>query len=280
MQPESQPGSLAERLWTLRMEAGLTAQQLADGLGWPQSTGRGKVSKIENRKQVPSEDDIRGWTRVTGNVALADELLDQRADMLTKRTRWRRGLSGDRAVVVQQERDQRTQEATLIRNAETVLIPGLLQTYGYARSIFSQASLVYGEVDADAAVSARMQRQQVLYDTGKTFEFVMTEAALHLMPCPRRVMLGQLDRLLTLGMDNVVLGIIPFGAELPLAPYNSFLLLDNDLTVETLAGKDEESAGDASARYHRIFELLMAEAVTGDAARRLIMSAAERLREA
>jgi hypothetical protein len=27
-------------------------------------------------------------------------------------------------------------------------------------------------------------------------------------------------------MDNVTLGIIPFGTELPLAPYNSFLLQD------------------------------------------------------
>jgi len=85
-------------------------------------------------------------------------------------------------------------------------------------------------------------------------------------------------RLLSLGMDNVTLGVIPFGTELPLAPYNSFLLLDDDLSVETLAGKDEERAEDAAELYHRIFDLLMAEARTGDSARRLIATAADRLR--
>jgi hypothetical protein len=255
----------------------LTGDQLAEALGWPEATGRGKVSKIENDRQMPSEDDIRGWLAATGHEEMADELLDLLAGMTTQRTRWRQGLRASGAAGVQEDRDRRTQEAVRIRNAETVLIPGLLQTSEYARSVIAQASLLYGTVDADAAVAARMQRQQVLYDPSKTFEFVMTESALLLMPCSRQVMLGQLDRLLTLGMPNVLLGIIPLATELPLVPYNSFLLLDGDLTVETLAGKDEER--DASALYNRIFDLLMAEARTGDDARRLIGAAAERLRE-
>jgi hypothetical protein len=195
------------------------------------------------------------------------------------RTRWRQQrLGGGQAAAVQEARDRTTRAAIRIRNAETVLIPGLLQTSGYARSIIAQASALYGAVDVDAALQARMQRQQVIYDTSKTFEFVFTEAALYLLPCSRQVMLGQLDRLLSLGMDNVTLGIIPFGTELPLAPYNSFLLQDDDLTVETLAGKDEERAEDAAELYHRIFELLMTEARTGDDARALIATAADRLR--
>ena len=51
------------------------------------------------------------------------------------------------------------------------------------------------------------------------------------------------------------------------------------VTVETWAGKDEERAGDESAVHARIFDLLMAEAVTGDEARRLIAGAAASLRE-
>jgi transcriptional regulator with XRE-family HTH domain len=261
----------------LRKAAGLTGDQLAAALGWGEATGRGKVSKIENDRQMPSEDDIRSWVSATGHPELADELLDLRAGMLTKRTRWRQGLRAGGAEGVQEERDRRTREATVIRNAETVLIPGLLQTSEYARGVYAQASLLYGTVDVDVLVRARMQRQDVLYDTSKTFEFVMTEAALLLMPCPRQVMLGQLDRLLSLGMPNVTLGIIPLATELPLVPYNSFLLLDGDLTVETLAGKDEER--DSSALYNRIFDLLMQEARTGDDARRLIAAAAGRLRE-
>lgn len=274
---ESQPGSLAERLLRLRRDAGLTGEQLAQQLVWGERTGRPKVSKIENGRQLPSADDIQAWAQATGHPEQANELLDLRADMLTVHTRWRQRLKGG-DTAVQQERDQRTQAATRIRNAETVLIPGLLQTARYARSIITQASGLYGITDTDAAVQARMQRQHVLYDTSKTFEFVTTEAALRLLPCPPQVMLGQLDRLLSLGMDHVLLGIIPFGIELPIAPYNSFLLLDDDLTVETLTGRDEENAGDEAAMYHRIFDMLIGEACTGDEARRLVMSAAEQLR--
>ena len=261
----------------MREASGLTGDQLAAALGWNPATGRSKVSKIENGHQVPSEDDIRKWATETGRPDLTDELLDMREASQITRTRWRKGLRSSGAASVQENTNQRTLAATRIRNAETVVIPGLLQTSAYARGLFSQASLLYGTVDVDAAVAKRMERQQALYTPSKEFEFVTTEAALYLMPCPRQAMAGQLDRLLSLGMDNVTLGIIPFGVELPLVPYNSFLLLDDELIVETLAGRDDES-GEAPALYHRVFELLMGEAVTGDDARRLVMLAAERLR--
>ena len=47
-------GRLAEALKALRVGAGLSGARLAEMLGWQQS----KVSKIETRKQLPSEDDI------------------------------------------------------------------------------------------------------------------------------------------------------------------------------------------------------------------------------
>jgi hypothetical protein len=241
--------------------------------------GQGKVSKIENNRQRPSEDDIRGWCNVTGHPELTDELLDLRENERTTTTRWRKGLRASGAASVQVKRDEQTQAARLVRNADPMLVPGLLQTYGYARSVIAQATLLYGPTDVDAAVAARMQRQQVLYDTTKTFEFVFSEAALRMRVCSAEVMLGQLDRLYTLEMPHVTVGIIPFDAELRLMPYNTFTLLDDDLSVETLAGSSEESGGDASAIYHKVFDLLMAEALTGDDARQLIRSAVERLRQ-
>jgi transcriptional regulator with XRE-family HTH domain len=279
MDPESQPGSLAERLHRLRKEAGLTGDQLAGRLGWFGGTGRTKVSKAENGRQLLAEDEVRAWARATGHPEQAEDLIDLLANAKVVRTRWRQQrLGGRHAAELQRHWNHTAQAATRIRNAENVLIPGLLQTSEYARSVISQATALYGSVDVDAAVSARMQRQWVLYDTSKTFEFVFTEAALYLLPCSRQVMLGQLDRLLSLGMDNVTIGVIPFGTELPLVPYNSFLLEDDDLVVETLAGKDEESAAESAELHRRIFDMLMAEAFTGDNARRLITTAADRLR--
>ena len=53
--------ALGKRLRELRRAAGLTGRQLADALSWPPS----KVSKLENGRQTPSDDDVRAWTRTT-----------------------------------------------------------------------------------------------------------------------------------------------------------------------------------------------------------------------
>jgi hypothetical protein len=87
-------------------------------------------------------------------------------------------------------------------------------------------------------------------------------------------MAGQLDRLLSLDLPNVTIGIIPFG-EVALMPFNSFYMLDDEATVETWDGKYQER----DEVYARIFTMLMDEALTGDEARRLITAAAASLRE-
>ena len=52
----------------------------------------------------------------------------------------------------------------------------------------------------EAASRRRWRRgcdgRKSLYDTGKTFEFIICEAALRYLLCPAQVMAGQLDRLL------------------------------------------------------------------------------------
>jgi transcriptional regulator with XRE-family HTH domain len=273
--PPAERLTFGERLYRLRKDAGLTGDQLAALLGWG-ATARTKVSKIENGRQTPSTEEVQAWALAVGHPEAAEELLDLLADMKIVHTRWQARLKKGGQAAIQEDFDARTRAAQRFRNAELVLIPGLLQTSAYARAVKTQGAALYPETvgDVDAAVQALMRRQDVLYDSSKTFEFLITEAALRLIPCPPQVMLGQLDRLLSLGMDNVTLGIIPFG-ELQLAPVNSFYLLDDDLTVETWAGKTE---GEPAALYHRIFDALMIEAVTGAEGRQLIASVAADLR--
>ena len=285
--------TLAERLFRLRKNAGLTGDQLAAQLGW--GAARTKVSKIENGHQVPTSEEIQAWALAAGQPEVTDELLDLQADTKVMHTRWRARLKHGSQAAIQQDFDARTRAATRVRWAELALIPGLLQTSAYARSVIVQGAALYpvGDIsltavdnteatspedpDIAAAVQARMQRQDVLYDQSKTFEFIIAEAALRLLPCPPQVMLGQLDRLLSLGMDNVTLGIIPFG-QAQLIPLNGFYLLDDDLTVEHWGGKIQDSAGEQAALYHRIFDALMAEAVTGEDARGLLAATANALR--
>jgi len=139
--PENQPGSLAERLFRLRKAAGLTGDQLGERLGW--QYGKSKVSKIESGKQLPSADEVRAWAEAAGHPEQAAELIGLLAGMQITHTRWRQRLKAGHTPV-RSDFGRRTREAARFRNAELVLIPGLLQTAGYARSIMTQVSAVYG----------------------------------------------------------------------------------------------------------------------------------------
>ena len=180
----NKPGGLAERLYRLRKSAGLTGDQLAGRLGW-EKAGRTKVSKIENGKQIPAAEVIEAWAAACGHPEAARELLDLRADVEAVHHSWRGRLRGGHAAV-QDDYDRRTRAAKRIRSSAPVIIPGFLQTAGYARAIMTHVADLWGTNDIDAAVEARMRRQEVLYDQSKTFEFVITEAALRLLPCPPR----------------------------------------------------------------------------------------------
>ena len=267
------PGGLAERLAGMRRAAGLSGTRIAADLGWVPS----KVSKIENGNQTPKRDDIRAWAVACGHPEATDKLLDLLADVQTVSHRWKQRARGGLAAI-QADYDRRTREAKRVRNAEILTVPGLLQTAGYARAVLTQMAARLATLDIDEAVAARMRRQEVLYDMGKTFEFVIAEAGLRTLIVPRQVMLGQLDRLLSLGLSNVTLGIIPMGVELDTMPVGGLLVLDGAAIVET-CGEERNAGEEESGDYERIFDLLMAEAVTGDGARRLITAAAADLRE-
>ena len=275
----TQPGGLAERLFRIRKAAGLTGDQLARELGWSEKTGRTKVSKIENGRQQPSKDEVTAWAAAAGGgPEVVVDLLDMLADVQQVHRNWRGRLRGGNAPV-QEEWDALIRSATRFRAVVPTIIPGLLQTAAYARAILTQVADLWDTEDVDATVETRMRRQEVLYDTSKTFEFVITEAALRLLPCPRPVMAGQLDRLLSMDLPNVTLGIIPMGVPLAVSPpYSTFDLLDDRVIVESPGGEDEPGE-DEAAVYARLFGHLMAESVTGEEARRLIAVAAADLRQ-
>jgi transcriptional regulator with XRE-family HTH domain len=271
----NRPGGLAERLQRMRKAAGLTGDQLAKCLGW----ARSKIPKIENGRQMPTEADVRAWAEATGQQDVIPELLEMLADAQTIYRQWRLGAGGHEAL--QGQFDAVVRNATVIRNFQIMLIPGLLQTPEYARYRALEAVRLHGaDPDGvDAVVAARMRRQEVLYDTSKTFTFIITEAALRYLLCPRKVMLPQLDRLATVSeFGNVSLGIIPPGVELPVAPMVGYLMGDDTTIVETFTSAITVSATEAP-QYVRITDELMAESVTGEDARLLITSAARELQE-
>src|SRR2546425_13350531 len=63
--------ALGLRLRELRRAAGLTGQQLAESLAWPAS----KISKLENGRKTPRDEDIHAWTAGTPAEAETEALL-------------------------------------------------------------------------------------------------------------------------------------------------------------------------------------------------------------
>ncbi|WP_235022683.1 helix-turn-helix domain-containing protein [Amycolatopsis alkalitolerans] len=267
--------ALGALLRELRQNATFTVRQLAEVLGWPHS----KVSKLENGRQTPTETDIRVWTQATNAEHETDGLLARLRTLEFQHVEWQRQLtSGLKSHQVKlTELNARTR---FFRVFEPTFVPGLLQIPDYARFRFEQSGRVFGvRHDIDEAVYTRIQRQEILYRPEKRFHFVLTEAVLRYRLCPAAVMLGQLDRLVSLSMlPNVKLGIIGFGVAYDVAPSHGFWLLDDDrVMVETFSAELNLAQPQETELYGRIFaQLATVEGISyGREARSLITKAAE-----
>jgi transcriptional regulator with XRE-family HTH domain len=260
--------ALGHRLRELRTAANLSGRQLAELLSWPAS----KVSKLENGRQTPSDDDIRAWTRATGGERETEALLASLHTLEVQHAEWRRILhAGIRPR--QNELADLDQQTKLFRVFESTVIPGLLQTAEYARIRFAEGIRVFNLTnDINEAVQGRIQRQQILYRPDKRFHFVLTEAALRIRLCPPEVMLGQLDRLISLSaLPNVKLGVIGFQTQYATSPWHGFWMYDNDrVLVETYSAALTLAQPPEIELYARVFDELASVASYGRAARGII----------
>ncbi len=90
--------------------------------------------------------------------------------------------------------------------------------------------------------------------------------------CPAEAMAGQLDRLVALSTPPAIrFGVIPFDAELPLAPAHGFWLMDQRVVVvETFTGSQSLTRIGDIGSYARIFGELADAARYGPAARSIV----------
>jgi hypothetical protein len=230
------------------------------------------VSKLENGRQTPTDEDIRGWTRITGSEAEAGALLASLHTLETQYAEWQRQLRGGLRPHQHElaELDAKTQ---MFRVFEPATIPGLLQTAEYARARFAEGVVLFNMPnDIDAAVRTRMQRQELLYRRDKRFHFVLTEAALRYRRSSLDVQLAQLDRLMTLSAQpNVRLGIISFGTQYVVGPWHAFWLRDDTrVTIETFSAELNLAQPQEIALYASIFEQMAEVASYGRPARAII----------
>ncbi|MEV5580367.1 helix-turn-helix transcriptional regulator [Streptomyces parvus] len=200
---------LGEELRSLRHTSGMTSREVARLLGWHQS----KVSRIETGASGVTPADV---SRLLDVYAVRDPQLRSLLEVLAGSA----GGGGSgwwhayRGLIPPQYRDfiSLESQASTVRTLETSVVPGLLQTAGYARAV-TRASLD-GLPDGrlDSLVEVRLTRQRVLRASPPLrFTAVLDEAVLHREVGGPEVMRDQVEHLTQVAqLPHVHLQLLPF----------------------------------------------------------------------
>jgi transcriptional regulator with XRE-family HTH domain len=191
---------------------------------------KSKLSRIENDRISPSVVDVeRVLTALGISEEVKAEFMEAARVAATEATAWRlyRRLGFHKHQVDIQAIEAKT---NLMRLFQVSVIPGLLQTPEYARAVLSNKELT--EEVLNHTVGARLQRQQVLYESNRQFRFLITESVLRWRLVPDVMLATQLDRLISLSrLPNIHIGIVPLGPAMPEPPTSSFVLFDARLAI-------------------------------------------------
>jgi transcriptional regulator with XRE-family HTH domain len=249
--------SFGSALNLLRKRAGLTGRELADRV----NTSQARISRLENGAAVDVRD-VPALGRALGldeqGIEWLIELADQGQD---KGADWRPTPFG--SAHRQHEFGQLESTTNEFRVFQPTVVVGLLQTSEYAHSILSQfrtltsAKIADSPVDVSEAVTARIQRHEVLADADRQFWFVMSEAALSNRFCEPAEMLGQIIRIRRVAeQKNVTVSFVPPDARWTIPPYHGFELLDDRRVLIDLVNTTLVSREAADIRlYREVFEL-------------------------
>jgi transcriptional regulator with XRE-family HTH domain len=188
-------------------EAGdMTQRDVAAAMDWSQS----KLIRIESGAVNITTNDLRALLNHYGmDPARIDDLIDV-ARAARESTRW--SIYKDVATPEYVAFLGYESSASIIRNFEPFLVPGLLQTEEYARTVISIT-----EADnpqrIEPLVDLRTERQELLdRRPAVDLHFIMDEAVIRRMTGGRDVMLRQLHHLRRIVEDNpnVTARIMPF----------------------------------------------------------------------
>jgi transcriptional regulator with XRE-family HTH domain len=197
---------LARALRRLRADADLTIEQVAEKVDLSPST----LSRMETAQATVRRGDIRELLDI---YQVTDEPLRQKLLRLAVQSRqqpwWWKYRDLPEAAGADLE-----DQADVIRQYSALLVPGLLQTEGYAREILRALLGDDASENADRQVELRMRRQAVLTKQ-KSLEYVVVldEPVLRRVVGGRQIMLEQLQWLIQASaLPNVSLHLLPFSA--------------------------------------------------------------------
>jgi hypothetical protein len=155
-------------------------------------------------------------------------------------------------------------EATGIRYFQSTIVPGLMQTPGYARAMHDAGIPKFTQERIDQLIEVRLTRQRVLVRKPPVrLEVILDEAVLHRLVGGAAVMRGQLDRLIELSNEpNVSIQVIAYSAGAHPAMDSTFNILEftgsvsSVVYVEGLVGWIYVERPPDVDRYQQVFEHL------------------------
>jgi hypothetical protein len=229
-----------------------------------------KLSKIETGKAPAGVADVE---RILTTIGVSEEIkakyMAAARAQATEATAWRlyRRLGFHRK---QQQIRALEESMGALKLFQPSLVPGLLQTPEYVRAVLSRKNL--GDDALVRAISARLSRQQVLYDSSKVLKFVITESAIRWRVLPAAMMAGQLDRLISISrLPNVDIRIVPLDMKQADVPGHSFVIRDDRVvTVETVHAEVVVTDPRDVALYLQKFDGFERASLSGDEMRAMV----------
>ncbi|MCY0948621.1 helix-turn-helix domain-containing protein [Streptomyces sp. H27-S2] len=262
---------LAGRLREIRKDAGITGRELAVRCGWSES----KSSRIEHAKTPPSDADIRAWCLACGGDDQISDLIAANRQSDDAHVQWKRlQRSGLRRL--QESTEDLYRQTRMFRVYVSDVIPGFLQTPGYATALLSSIADFRGTPDdVSDAVAARMRRNEVVSNSAHQFSFVLEESVLRYRLCSAETMAAQLGHLLgAMDLPNVAVGIIGFSAQRTVWPMPTFTIFDDTrVHADSLDAASTLTQPSQVELYTRAFDRLSHGATRSAATRSLIASA-------
>ncbi|MEU9899676.1 helix-turn-helix domain-containing protein [Streptomyces phaeochromogenes] len=263
--------ALAARLRDVRLDAGITGRELAIRCGWHEA----KSSRIENARTPPSDADIREWCAACDADDQAPDLIAANRQSAEMHVEWRR-LQRTGLRQLQESGATLYERTRQFRVYCSDVVPGFLQTPGYATALLSSIAVFRGTPDdVSRAVEARMKRNRVVHKGDHRFVLLLEESVLRYRIGDADTMAGQLGHLLSsMTLPSVALGVIPFASQRTVWPMATFTVFDDErVHADSLDAATTLMQPSQIELYVKAFDGLAQSAVYGAAARALVTSA-------
>ncbi|MEU0337096.1 helix-turn-helix transcriptional regulator [Streptomyces sp. NPDC006193] len=178
-------------------------------------------------------------------------------------------------------------DATYIREWQSVMVPGLLQTPAYAEAVIAGGPHYIDAERVAQLVKVRMGRQAKIEEGGASYTAILWEAVIAHPLVNAEIHRDQLAAILEVGRrKNVTVQVLPFSAGV-LAGYSSAFYsfsFDEEPTVEAVAmdnlrGTSVLEGAEDLAAYANAYDLLRSAALAPDASAKLIRGILRSLKE-